>query len=49
MMTMTMIMTMTIAMRMMVIDRSFDISNAEKDLGYKPVKSFKESWRGNHI
>ena len=29
---------------MLTIDRWFDITNAEKDLGYKPVVEHQEAW-----
>lgn len=32
------------AVKMMVIDRSFDISAARKDLKYEPLYSFEEGW-----
>lgn len=32
------------AIRMMMIDRSFDISAARRDLGYEPLYTFDEAW-----
>eukprot|EP00662_Eupelagonemidae_sp_cell21_P037340 gene37340-23668_t len=32
------------AIRMMMIDRSFDISAAREDLGYQPVYTFDQAW-----
>jgi nucleoside-diphosphate-sugar epimerase len=32
------------AIKMMTIHRSFDISHAEHDLGYRPLFGFKEAW-----
>ena len=32
------------AVKMLVINRYFDISNAENDLKYKPVIKFEEGW-----
>jgi len=34
----------TFAVRMLVIDRWFDISRAERDLDYTPLLSFEEGW-----
>ena len=34
----------TFTVIMLTIDRWFDISNAEKDLGYKPLVSHDEAW-----
>jgi nucleoside-diphosphate-sugar epimerase len=31
--------------KMMTIDRWFDISNAQRDLDYKPIVTFKEGWK----
>lgn len=36
----------TFAVRMLVIDRWFDISRAKQDLLYEPVLSFKDGWAG---
>ena len=32
------------AVRMLVIDRFFDISRAQRDLGYEPLLSFEDGW-----
>jgi nucleoside-diphosphate-sugar epimerase len=33
------------AVKMLIINRYFDISGAERDLGYKPLISFEDGWR----
>jgi nucleoside-diphosphate-sugar epimerase len=32
------------AVRMLVIDRWFDISRAQRELGYEPLLSFEQGW-----